>query len=670
MSQCPSCHSYNDDAAGFCGQCGERLPTQARPTTVVRTRAIGRDGTRRRTRVASALIGIVLVALVFVLIVADGESDPAPAGEAPSDVGAPAAVSAAAGTVRANDDSAAIPEETTPDPGAAEPAEAAQLRAARALVVLELRDERGRPWREVRGVLIDRRGIVLCRWSPLLGAVEGEARLLADRGDRMPITGVVYSNAWPDCALVHVEPRSPVPGISLRPTRPEDGDAAVLFYDHRPIAASVGETDVTGADGRTRVRAVAERALPPGVFLAVDDRARVVGLCRPDDEIGDPGLVATNGESSDDRSQARSVLVDPVGELVDALDDPALFSLQGATERFYRDTFADLYRRGREAIVDKRWTDAIDLFARAVDAASREGISEEDLDRARAELREAYFREAERRLAARRLEETEELLSRALEAFETDVTLWRMLGDVRSALGLHADAIAAYLAARDAGGGADIERSLEDAYLALIRAQATAGDIRGAELSLVDGIEQLPGSAALRIELAKIYIDFDAYDDAVQLLNTARELDPKAANVVETFLSRIDDALRRRDAVIIPIESSSSLRARALVDGRENVTFVIDTGATYTAIPLAAATRLGYDVEGAPRRTVRTASGLSTVPVLRVESVDLEGYAVRNLEVLVLPTNGPKVGLLGLNYLNHFRYSVDSARREFRLERQ
>jgi predicted aspartyl protease len=57
---------------------------------------------------------------------------------------------------------------------------------------------------------------------------------------------------------------------------------------------------------------------------------------------------------------------------------------------------------------------------------------------------------------------------------------------------------------------------------------------------------------------------------------------------------------------------------------------------------------------------------------IRLVSISLQGYAVHNLPVIVLPDSKGRslnLNLLGLNFLNYFKYSVDSTRGEFRLER-
>ena len=103
---------------------------------------------------------------------------------------------------------------------------------------------------------------------------------------------------------------------------------------------------------------------------------------------------------------------------------------------------------------------------------------------------------------------------------------------------------------------------------------------------------------------------------------------------------------------------------------RVNITIIIDTGATYTTIPSNVAEELGYDLTLADSVRLTTAAGIINAPLLQVESINVQGYAVRNIRVVVLPTGvGPREGLLGLNFLKHFKYTVDASRNEFRIER-
>ena len=212
---------------------------------------------------------------------------------------------------------------------------------------------------------------------------------------------------------------------------------------------------------------------------------------------------------------------------------------------------------------------------------------------------------------------------------------------------------------------------LEGAYHQLARDALKENDGRRAELAYVEGIEQIPASAILRLHLGQLYQEWEIYQDAIRLLEEAKQLDSALAQQSDALLGRIDDILSSREAVVIPIpKGAPSISAKVLRDGRMEETFVIDTGATYTAISEALARRLGYAFERGERINVTTAAGRMQVRRIRLVSISLQGYAVHNLRVIVLPeSKGRSLNLLGLNFLNYFKYSVDSTRGEFRLER-
>ena len=105
-----------------------------------------------------------------------------------------------------------------------------------------------------------------------------------------------------------------------------------------------------------------------------------------------------------------------------------------------------------------------------------------------------------------------------------------------------------------------------------------------------------------------------------------------------------------------------SIPAKATLNGDLAQDFIVDTGATTTTIPSATARDLGIRITPAtPRRMVSTAGGRVEVPEVRLSSVDLSGARVLDLDVLVLDIPGqPGLGLIGTDFLRHFRYQVNT----------
>jgi len=113
----------------------------------------------------------------------------------------------------------------------------------------------------------------------------------------------------------------------------------------------------------------------------------------------------------------------------------------------------------------------------------------------------------------------------------------------------------------------------------------------------------------------------------------------------------------------IPFDRSGELmRVEAIVNERHRVPFLIDTGASGLSLPSAVVSRLGIPIRSDPPRvTVRTANGLVRFPLIEIDSVQLGGARVDRLSATVNPTMN--IGLLGGEFFNNYKYSVDAAAR-------
>jgi clan AA aspartic protease (TIGR02281 family) len=110
------------------------------------------------------------------------------------------------------------------------------------------------------------------------------------------------------------------------------------------------------------------------------------------------------------------------------------------------------------------------------------------------------------------------------------------------------------------------------------------------------------------------------------------------------------------------IRSGSSFLVRALLNGRRDVLFYVDTGASYTTISHQVARDIGIDAgSGAPTVTLITASGTIQAPVAVLESLQIGGVEARDVQVVVhdLPRGAAGVGLLGLSFLSRFSVRLD-----------
>jgi clan AA aspartic protease (TIGR02281 family) len=546
-----------------------------------------------------------------------------------------------------------------------------ERRVEDSMVVLRPIGEGGQPLSDVRGVLVDPLGFVLCRLQPLLGAHGGDGRLERPSGRRWDIAGVLQFDSAGDMALVKLDSGAEALPCLLVLDEPPGrafiaGDVLFVLSGQKLRRAEVLVPDFAGEGGVSAVLLQADRARGPGAFLAVDSSGLVVGLCRdaPRGTAPREGPGSAGGEVSE-------TLVEPAAPLVRIAQRGSLISLYQLSLRLYEGTFRAYMDKARAAFRAQRIPDARALIVQALARAQIEGVAREQAEDARRLLRDSFAAEAGRLRAENDLARATIVVEEALSHFPDDAGFWLLLAELRLGMGLLRDGISALDRLRSLEGGGRAEALLETAYLRLADELLRSGDGRQAELAYLEAAGALPRSALLQFSLAKLYFDWQAYDSAVPLFQEARRLDPALGAQVDAYLDRIDDAVKRREMVIITFPpGSSAIRANVDLDGRGEFPFIVDTGATYTAIPERLAVSLGYDPARGEPLVVNTAAGRLTVKRIQLVTVNLKGYVVRNLPVILLPESfGTETGLLGLNFLNFFKYEIDAKRGEFRLRR-
>lgn len=144
-----------------------------------------------------------------------------------------------------------------------------------------------------------------------------------------------------------------------------------------------------------------------------------------------------------------------------------------------------------------------------------------------------------------------------------------------------------------------------------------------------------------------------------------------AAGLIGGWLDRGTSAPSKQPqpkaAVAAPVPSSSGrsvsigrdhrghFQANGRVDGR-SVSFMVDTGASVIALTEREAARLGIrPVRNDYTAQVRTANGMVKAAPVTLNSVDIGGLVVRDVQALVVPGNALGENLLGLSYLTRLK---------------
>ena len=113
----------------------------------------------------------------------------------------------------------------------------------------------------------------------------------------------------------------------------------------------------------------------------------------------------------------------------------------------------------------------------------------------------------------------------------------------------------------------------------------------------------------------------------------------------------------RTAIVVVAVELTNRVAGRSVT-----VNMLLDTGATYTAIPMRVAKNLGVPVDPEQKTRILTAKGsFERVPLLRLDRVRALGLSSEDVEAVIinLPAKAGLDGLLGGSYLRDYRVLID-----------
>lgn len=115
---------------------------------------------------------------------------------------------------------------------------------------------------------------------------------------------------------------------------------------------------------------------------------------------------------------------------------------------------------------------------------------------------------------------------------------------------------------------------------------------------------------------------------------------------------------RKADRIRGRREHGGVLTVPCQLNGNYRYWFLADTGAALTVISEQAAREMNLDL-GQPAQMLEIVSvhQLAHAPRVRLNTLQIGGHKVNNIDVLVLslPRNLRVDGLLGINFLQHFR---------------
>jgi predicted aspartyl protease len=163
----------------------------------------------------------------------------------------------------------------------------------------------------------------------------------------------------------------------------------------------------------------------------------------------------------------------------------------------------------------------------------------------------------------------------------------------------------------------------------------------------------------LGIDLAVLENNWERADELIKM----RSFPPEFREQVESLESRIEKKLEDERTIIIRFSPGSKrIPAKAHLNRQIWQNFIVDTGAEVSLIPSSAAIALGLKVtRSTPVRSLSGIAGITLAYEVTLDSIELEGFPVRNISVLVvdMPLDSD-VGILGIDFLKNFDIEIDN----------
>ncbi len=197
------------------------------------------------------------------------------------------------------------------------------------------------------------------------------------------------------------------------------------------------------------------------------------------------------------------------------------------------------------------------------------------------------------------------------------------------------------------------------------------GDLNSLQALLVSLIEIEPERAAWRYSLAKAQYDLQQYDDALYTLAYIlfdADYGFRSTQLYEEIKDKLNFA-GYTEVLLRKVGSHYVVSAR--LNNFHPVKLLLDTGASVTSLNASLLESLGLTGSGTKTITLDTAGGRIKSDLITLGSLSIGGQVVSGLDVASLNIAGIEAdGLLGMNFLNHFRFVIDQDQRKLYLERR
>jgi predicted aspartyl protease len=368
---------------------------------------------------------------------------------------------------------------------------------------------------------------------------------------------------------------------------------------------------------------------------------------------------ATAAVTSVERADALANLAILSLESPPAAATALLPTLEALAHVTYEDTATEQRYLAEKRATAQRWEEALAHWKRAIELDSS---LRPDSDAA---LAEAFLNASAMALQQERRADAHSRLLEAVDWLPEHGGIRFRLAESYARQGEYREAIEQYWLALDLSpeGASDTSNAIVRAYRDWGQELLRQGDFATAASLFREALQIDTTNGGLYFTLGQAEFRRQAFEAAIQAFDTAVAYEPGLRGEVEPYLTKARALLGGPETVVITFAPGSTrIEVPVVVNGRMQLPFIIDTGASMTLIPGWAAEMLGYRPQATSEWfRVQTAGGPRRLPYASLSRIEIQGLGLSNLTVLFgdLPGYDSDRGLLGMDFLRHFSMAVD-----------
>ncbi|MGH8072232.1 MAG: aspartyl protease family protein [Candidatus Entotheonellia bacterium] len=336
-----------------------------------------------------------------------------------------------------------------------------------------------------------------------------------------------------------------------------------------------------------------------------------------------------------------------------------LLTLETLARSTYEDTPMEQRYLAEKRATAQRWDEALAHWKRAIELDSSLRRDSE------AALAEVFLNSSAAALQQNHRAEAHTRLLEAVDWFPEHGGIRLHLAESYAGLGEYREAIEQYWLALDLlpVQATDIANALVRAYRDWGQAALRQGDFTTAANLFREALQLDTTNGGLYFVLGQAEFRRQAFEAAIHAFETALAYEPGLRGEVEPYLAKANALLEGPETVVIAFPPGSTrIEIPVVLNGRMQLPFIIDTGASMTLIPAWAAEMLGYRPQATSEwLRVQTAGGPRRLPYASLGRIEIQGLGLSNLPVVFgdLPGYDASRGLLGMDFLRHFSMAVD-----------